>query len=50
MNFLFGLNLKTILLLLLVIVIVFGMFKKLFKLVIFAAIIGLLLYLYNFLV
>ena len=49
MNFLYGLNLKTILLLLLAIIIVFGLFKKLFKLVIFAAIIGLLLYLYSFL-
>ena len=33
----------------LAIIIVFGLFKKLFKLVIFAAIIGLLLYLYSFL-
>ena len=49
MKYLFRLNLQTILLLLLAVVIVFGIFKKLFKLVIFIAVIGLLLYLYNIL-
>ena len=49
MKYLFHLNLQTILLLLLAVVIVFGIFKKLFKLVIFVAVIGLLLYLYNIL-
>ena len=47
MKFLLGLNLKTILFLLLAVIVVFGIFKKLFKLVIFVAIIGLLLYLFN---
>ena len=47
MKYLFSLNLKTILILLLAVIIVFGIFKKLFKLVIFVAIIGLLLYLFN---
>ena len=49
MKYLFSLNLKTILILLLAVIIVFGIFKKLFKLVIFVAIIGLLLYLFNIL-
>ena len=49
MNFLLNLNLKTILLLLLAVLVVFGIFKKLFKLVIFATVIGALLYLYSFL-
>ncbi|MBR4422574.1 MAG: hypothetical protein IKS69_08580 [Erysipelotrichaceae bacterium] len=49
MKFLFSLNLKTILFLLLAIIVVFGIFKKLFKLVIFVAALGLLLYLFNFL-
>ena len=47
MKYLFSLNLKTILMLLLAIIIVFGLIKKLFKLVIFVAVIGLLLYLFN---
>ena len=47
MKYLFSLNLQTILLLLLAVVIVFGIVKKLFKLVVFVAVIGLLLYLYK---
>ncbi|MBQ6477767.1 MAG: hypothetical protein IJI44_00210 [Erysipelotrichaceae bacterium] len=49
MKFLLGLDLRTILYLLLAVLIVFGLFKKLFKLVIFVALVGLLLYVFNFL-
>ena len=49
MKFLLGLDLKTILYLLLAVVIIFGLFKKLFKLVIIVGLIALLLYFYNFL-
>ena len=47
MKYLFSLDLKTILMLLLAVIIVFGLFKKLFKLAVFAAVIGLLLYVFN---
>jgi hypothetical protein len=49
MKHLLGLDLRTVIFLLLAIVIVFGIFKKLFKLVIFVALIGALFYLYRFL-
>lgn len=47
MKFLSGLDLKTILFLLLAVVVVFGLFKKLFKLAILAGLIGLAFYLYS---
>ncbi len=50
MRYLLGLDLKTILYLLLAIVIIFGVFKKLFKLVIFLVVVGVLVYLFNFLI
>ncbi len=49
MKHLFGLDLKTIFYLLLAVIIVFGIFKKMFKLVIFLALAGVLFYFFRFL-
>lgn len=50
MNFLSGIGLKGILLLLLAVVIVFGIIKKLFKLAIFVAIIAALYFVYSYVI
>lgn len=50
MKFLLGLDLKTILYLLLAVIIVFGFIKKLFKLVIIIALIALAFYVFNFVI
>ena len=49
MKFLLGLDFRTILYLLLAVLVVFGIFKRLFKLVIFIVVLGVLFYLFNFL-